>query len=127
MEITSFYPLIPTEDIETTQATYEALGFKVAHVITDPADEDKNKHKYIIMKNDNGLRVGILGGEKVANLNNVWMNVRDFDATCETLKEHGYTAYSKVRDLKFFKSVAMRAPEGTILIIVYHKREHDED
>ena len=131
MEITSFYPLIPTEDIEATQATYEALGFKLAHTITDPDDENKDKHKYIIMKNDNGLRLAIIGGEEIKNVRdmpgNIWMNVRDFDATRELLKERGYTENSKVFEFKFMKTIAMRAPEGSIITVAYHKREHDED
>ena len=132
MEVTSFYPLIPSEDVEATKATYEALGFKVAHVIKDPYDEYKDRHRFIIMKNDNGLRVAIVGGGP--NQVNVrekpgqtWMNVRDFDEACAILKEHGFTVRSKVFELKSMKTVAMRAPEGNNIIVVYHKREHDED
>ena len=56
-----------------------------------------------------------------------WMNVRDFDEACAILKEHGFTVRSKVFELKSMKTVAMRAPEGNNIIVVYHKREHDED
>ena len=55
------------------------------------------------------------------------MNVRDFDAACAILKEHGFTAGTEVMDLKYLKIVAMIAPEGNVLTVVYHKREHDED
>lgn len=134
MEITSFYPLIPAKDFDETKATYEALGFKVAHTISNLDDRLKDKRMFIIMKNDNGLRVGIYAGPKyngdsdLSNLPGVsWMNVRDFDATRETLKEHGYAAMMDVIDLKFMKFIAMKAPEGNIIIVVYHKRDHDED
>lgn len=86
------------------------------------------------MKNDNGLRVALYAGPEYnedTDFNTLpgqsWMNVRDFDATCETLKEHGYTAFADVLDLKFMKSIPMRAPEGNIFIVVYHKRDHAED
>ncbi len=127
MEITSFYPLIPTEDFEATKATYEALGFKVAHTISDPSTEDTKSAVYTIMKNDNGLRVGIITGYKNTKdlPGHSWMNVRDFDAAFELLKAHGYTVFSEVRDLTYTKSVAMRAPEGNILVVVYHKRKDD--
>lgn len=68
MEITSFYPMIISEDIEATKATYEALGFKVAHVITDPLFDYKDQNQFVIMKNENGLRVGIYTGSEVKNI-----------------------------------------------------------
>ena len=131
MEITSFYPMIISEDIEATKATYEALGFKVAHVITDPLFDYKDQNQFVVMKNENGLRVGIYTDSEVTNTKerpgNTWMNVRDFDAACATLKEHGFTVASEVYDLEYLKIVAMIAPEGNALAVVYHKREHDED
>lgn len=131
MEITSFYPMIPTDNIEATQATYEALGFKVAHVLTDPDDELLGKDKFIIMKNDNGLRVALfespVNGDVTALPGQTWMNVRDYDGAVALLKERGYTVFTKEYDLKYLKAVGMRGPEGNILDVVYHKREHDED
>jgi predicted lactoylglutathione lyase len=130
MEITSFYPMIISEDIEATKATYEALGFKVAHVITDPLFDYKDQNQFVIMKNENGLRVCIYTSSEVnakEEQGNTWVNVRDFDAACAILKEHGFTVNSEVYDLKYMKIVAMIAPEGNVLTIVYHKREHDED
>ena len=53
------------------------------------------------------------------------MNVRDYDGTVETLKQHGYTAFSKEREFEFLKTVSMKAPDGHILVVVYHKRKND--
>lgn len=129
MEITSFYPRIATNDIEATKATYEALGFKVAHVVKDPSDELMDKHEFIIMKNDNGLRVCLFSGPENGDVTtqpgSVWMNVRDFDAACDLLKERGFTVCSDVYDLDYSKTVAMMAPEGYAICVVYHKRKGD--
>ena len=134
MEITSFYPMIPTKDFEATKATYEALGFKVAHTISNPDDKLKDKRMFTIMKNDNGLRVALYAGPEYnedTDFNTlpgqIWMNVRDFDATVALFKEHGYTNTTEVSEYKFMKVISMRAPEGIIITVVYHKREHDED
>jgi predicted lactoylglutathione lyase len=130
MEITSFYPLITAKDYEGIKATYEALGFKVAHTITDSADELKDSHKLIVMKNDKDFRLVIFADP---NLNPsiphsaTWMNVRDFDAAVALFKEHGYTAFTPEHELEFLKVIAMKAPDGHIVVVVYHKREHDED
>ena len=134
MEITSFYPMIITSDFEGVKASYEALGFKIAHTITDPGDKDIDRHKTVIMKNDKGFRLAIDADSDInhsvnPNIPNlaIWMNVRDYDGTVETLKQHGYTAFSKEREFEFLKTVSMKAPDGHILVVVYHKRKEKDD
>ena len=124
MEITSFYPMIATTDFEATKAAYEALGFKQAHDIGLPNTD----YHVIVMKNDKGFRLGIFAGPdfKPGMPNTyTWMNVRDFDATVALLKEHGFTAFTPKRELDFLKVVSMKAPDGHILVVVYHKRKND--
>ena len=84
------------------------------------------------MKNDKGFRLAIYADSDInpsvnPNIPNsaIWMNVRDYDGTVEMLKEHGYTAFSKEREFEFVKTIAMKAPDGHILTVVYHKRKDD--
>lgn len=126
MEITSFYPLISTTDYDGVKATYEALGFKIAHDINILGTE----YHIVVMKNDKGFRLGIFAGPDFKPSmpgTYTWMNVRDFDATIALLKEHGYTEFTSERELAFMRNISMKAPDGHILIVTYHKREHDED
>jgi len=125
MEITSLFPLIATTDYEGTKAAYEALGFKVAHDITFPTATTAHT---VIMKNDKGFRFGIFyGPEFVSSMPHTftWMNVRDFDAAVSSLKEHGFTELVPVKEVDFLKAAAMKAPDGHILVVVFHKRKND--
>lgn len=127
MEITSFYPLIATTDYEGTKAAYEALGFKQAHDISLLADVPAH---IIIMKNDKGFRLGIVYGfDFKGSLPSTvtWMNVRDFEGAVASLKEHGFTDFTSEHDYEFMKIHAMKAPDGHVLIVVYHKRKDDWD
>ena len=125
MEITSFYPGISTTDFEGTKAAYEALGFKQAHDIC--LLKEMPAH-IVIMKNDKGFRLGILYGvdfKGVIPNTLTWMNVRDFEGAVASLKEHGFTEFAPARDLEFMKTVPMKAPDGHVIIVVYHKRKDD--
>jgi len=77
------------------------------------------------------LRVALFSspvtGDVTALPGQTWMNVRDYDGTVALLKERGYNVFTKEYDLKYLKAVGMRAPEGNILVVVFHKREHAED
>ena len=124
MEITSFYPLIATTDFEGVKAAYEALGFKQAHDIDVPNSE----YHMIVMKNDAGFRMGVFAGPDLKpGMPNTytWMNVRDFEGAVSALKAHGFTAFMPEHELEFLKIASLKAPDGHVVIVAFHKRPED--
>ena len=86
------------------------------------------------MTNDDGFRLLIVGDPERnhsvnANIPNtiIWMNVRDYDGTIAILKEHGYTAFENELDLESLKTTPMKAPDGHLLVVVYHKRKNGSE
>lgn len=127
MEITSFYPMIATSDLEETQAVFEALGFKKAHVLPDLLGNDPNRNHFI-MKNEDGYRICIYTDSSIPegqSCTSIWMNVRDFEGARSLFREHGYTEITQVFELKYLKCVSLQAPSGFVISVFYHIREHD--
>ena len=125
MEITSFQPLLLTTRFEETKALFEELGFGIKHTIPDFCGDDP-KRINVHMQNPDGFRLNVATSSSITqDAMGIRMNVRDFDAACALLSEHGLTPISEVCEVKFMKWVTMQAPSGFVITVIYHIREHD--
>ena len=123
MIITSFSPLIMTNESESVAKVFEELGFVKRH-------EKKNATE----SNDSGFRMKDADGHgiSIAQVNQmprdmiaVQMNVRDFDEVIELLKAHGFRnmrSDGDVIDTGSSRTAMMIAPSGYAINVVYHVR-----
>ena len=129
MEITSFHPIIKTNEHDDTVKLFEELGFSVAHRFTHTHESDKGGQSFN-MKTDNGFAVDVANvpPEELDNGHDrviIRMNVRDFDGACELLKSHGFQQCTPLIDQEHVTSTTMQAPSGFQIAVIYHKRKHE--
>lgn len=119
MKITSFSPLIMTNDSENAAKIFEELGFVKRHEKKDVTDTK-----------DGGFRMKDAGGHgvSIAQVNQmpqdmvcVQMNVDDFEEAMGLLEKHGFKNMSgKVVDTGSSKTAIMISPSGFAINIVKH-------
>ena len=128
MKITSLDPFVATAQPESVIALFEALGFERRHkkegVTIADRDDAINR-----MKNPDGFHVDVVQTTQAStrDMTGIRMNVDDFDAAYELLKEHGFrNAYGdETVDTKSSKSAMMVAPSGFVICIVHHIKNHE--
>lgn len=121
MKITSFSPLIMTNDSETAKKVFEAFGFSKKHEKKDATE-----------KHDSGFRMKDADGHGVSigqvngiprDMMAVQMNVDDFEEAIELLSSFGFKnlrGEGDVIDTSSSKSAVMVAPSGFAINVVYH-------
>lgn len=121
MKITSFSPLIMTNNSEGVREIFESLGF-----------EKRHEKKSVTETNDGGFRMKDADGHgvSIAQVNQiprdmvtVQMNVSDFEEAIALLKEHGFRnmkGEDDVIDTGSSKTAVMIAPSGFAINVVYH-------
>ena len=121
MKITSFSPLIMTNDADKVGEVFEAFGF-----------EKRHEKKDVTEKHDSGFRMKDEQGNgiSIANVNQIprdmlaiQMNVDDFDEAIELLSSFGFTNMrgdGNVIDTGSSKTAVMIAPTGFAINVVYH-------
>ncbi|WP_294491535.1 hypothetical protein [uncultured Ruminococcus sp.] len=127
IEITSFHPIIETEQQDDIVKVFEELGFSVAHRFTHTHEGSCGGQSFN-MKCENGFAVDITNvpPEELDNGRDrivIRMNVRDFEGTCELLRAHGLTQCTPLIDQEHVTSMTMQAPSGFRIAVIYHKRK----
>ena len=127
VEITSFHPIIETEQQDDIVKVFEELGFSVAHRFTHTHEGSCGGQSFN-MKCENGFAVDITNvpPEELDNGRDriiIRMNVRDFEGTCELLRAHGFTQCTPLIDQEHVTSMTMQAPSGFRIAVIYHKRK----
>ena len=122
MKITSFGPLIMTNDSENVKKVFEALGFEKTHEKKDVPDT--NNSGGFRMKDAEGHGVSIAQVDKVPrDMTVVQMNVSDFDEAIALLSAHGFTnmrGEGDVIDTGSSKTAVMISPSGFAINVIYH-------
>ena len=121
MEITSFSPLIMTNDSENAAKVFEALGFTKRHEKKDTTDNHDSGFR---MKDAEGHSVSIAQVNRIPrDMLAVQMNVSDFDEAIELLSSFGFTnmrGEGNVIDTGSSKTAVMVSPSGFAIYVVYH-------
>jgi len=121
MKITSFNPLIASNDAENVIGVFEALGFERRH--RSEGTDDNSDFLTTRMKDGNGFYVDVSKSDRVPrDMTAIRMNVDDFEGTIELLTAHGFVNANggRVTDLGSSKSVFMMAPSGFCISVVKH-------
>lgn len=122
MKITSFSPLIMSNDSESIVKVFEELGFVKQHEKKDVADT--NHSGGFRMKDAEGHDLSIAQvGHIPRDMTAIRMNVSDFDEAMELLSAHGFKnmrGEGNVIDTGSSKTAVMISPSGFAINVVYH-------
>lgn len=128
MKITSFSPLVMTNDSESAGKVFEALGFTKRH---EKQDATQNHDSGFRMKDADGHGVSIAQVNQIPrDMLAVQMNVDDFDEAIDILKAHGFTnlrGEGSVIDTGSSKTAVMTAPSGFAVNVVYHIKNRSSE
>lgn len=128
MTITSFNPLIVTQDAEATIALFEALGFERRHMKTGINDKDITSVRMRYTGEDGKVfHVDVTSAPVPQDIATIRMNVRDFDEAYKMLEEKGFTNAQggHITHTGSSKSTMMVSPSGFSISIAEHIRNHD--
>ena len=129
MQITSFTPLIVTQDAEATIALFEALGFERRHMKTGINDEDITTVTMRYTGEDGKVfHVSVTKAPHPQTITSIRMNVRDFDEAYKMLEEKGFknAQGDKITDTGSSKSTMMVSPTGFSISVIEHIRKEDK-
>ena len=125
MKITSFNPLIISNNAESIIKLFEELGFERRHKKEGINDEDISS---VRMKDANGFHVDVTQVDKIPqDMTTIRMNVRDFNEAYELLKAHGFTNAQgdKITNTGSSISTMMVSPTGFSISITEHIRKDE--
>ena len=121
MNITTFDPLIVSKDADSAISVFEALGFATTHSpVTQTGSGEVSTAR---MKNEEGFHIDIAQVDEVPqDYVVIRMNVDDFDAAYNILKEHGFTNTrgDDTLDTQSSKEATMVSPSGFRIALVKH-------
>lgn len=125
MKITTFNPLIITQDPDSAISLFEEMGFERRHTKEGIGD---NKTTDVRMKNANGFYIDVARGEGEYTM--IRMNVDDFDEAVEFLLAHGcrkpmHERASQTVDTGSSKFTILVGPSGFLLEISQHIKNDD--
>ncbi len=124
MKITSFSPLIMSNDAAGVAEVFEALGFTKRH---EKKDVTETKDGGFRMKDAEGHGVSIAQVNQMPrDLVTVQMNVSDFDEAMSILEAHGFKnmfGEGNVTDTGSSKTAVMASPSGFAINVVYHVKK----
>ena len=125
MKITSFMPLIMTNDSENVSKVFEELGFVKQHEKKDVADT--NHSGGFRMKDAEGHGVSIAQIDQIPrDMTAILINVSDFDEAISLLSSHGFKnmrGEGDVIDTGSSKTAVMISPSGLAINVVYHIKD----
>ena len=126
MKITTFNPMILTQNAEEIIKLFEELGFEKRHAPT--VDTGKNLVTSVRMKDANGFYIDIAGVPGMTQDRTIIrMNVDDFDEAFELLTKMGFkrpdTATKGNIETEKNKSAMMISPSGFAFDLVQHYKE----
>ena len=129
MTITSFNPLIVTNDAEATIALFEALGFERRHMKTGINDKDITSVR-MRYENEDGkvFHVDVTSAPVERDITTIRMNVRDFDEAYHMLEEKGFRNIqgNRVTNTGSPKATMMVSPSGFTISVSEHLRTEDK-
>ncbi len=118
MKITTFSPLVVTRNIDKNIRLFEKLGFEAAHK-QNPED---NIYDFT-MRDADGHQVDIARADVEKDLTLIRMNVPDFDAAFELLREEGFVIKSgRILETESSKSAMVVSPTGFAFDLCEHKK-----
>lgn len=124
MKITSFSPLIMSNDSENIAKVFEELGFVKQHEKKDVPDT--NHAGGFRMKDDAGHDISIAQVDRLQHdMTAIRMNVSDFDEAMELLSAHGFKnmrGEGNIIDTGSSKTAVMISPSGYAINVVYHTK-----
>lgn len=116
MKITTFTPLIVTNNIEKNVRLFESLGFEIAH----KQSPEKGIYNFT-MKDADGHKVDIAKANVEQDLTIIRMNVPDFDEAFALLQEEGFKMKSgHVVETESSKSAMVVSPTGFAFDLCQH-------
>ena len=124
MKITTFNPLIVSQDSDEIIALFEELGFEKRH--TPLVDTGDRKVRRTRMKDANGFYVDISKVESIPrDLTAIRMNVDNFQEAYELLTVHGFKKAPGIEevDLKTAKALLMVSPSGFAVEVIEHIKD----
>ena len=128
MKITSFNPLIVTENTEAVIALFEALGFERRHMKTGINDKDISSVRMRYTGEDGkAFHVDVTSAPVPQDISTIRMNVDDFDEAYEMLAAKGFknAQGEKTTDTGSSRSTMMVSPSGFSISIAQHIKNHD--
>jgi hypothetical protein len=123
MTITSFNPLIVTQDAEAVIALFEAMGFERRHMKTGINDKDITSVRMRYTGEDGKVfHVDVTSAPVPQDIATIRMNVRDFDEAYKMLEEKGFTNAQggRITNTGSSKSTMMVSPSGFSISITEH-------
>ncbi len=131
MKITSFNPIIITNNAEAALKLYEELGFTVKH---HPVIENSNygKVERYVLENKDGFRVDICPTVAVGDVKPekdivaLRVNVDNFEEAVELLTSKGFKMLSQqteVFECESFTAASYVSPGGTMINLIKHKKD----
>ena len=127
MKITSFNPLIVTNNVEEVVSVFEALGFVKKH---NPTGTSANGHEYVAyrMTDANGFHVDVATSTapRAQDLTAIRMNVDNFDEAYEFLTARGFEngQNDSVTNTGSAKACILYSPSGFAINLIQHIKDH---
>ena len=88
MKITSFNPMIVSQNSEEIIKLFEEMGFEERHTKTDI---ENGQNVNVSMKDSNGFKVNVVSSKRVPHdLTSIRINVDDFDEAYDFFIAHGF-------------------------------------
>jgi hypothetical protein len=128
MKITSFNPLIITQDAEAVVALFEELGFERRHKKSGISGKDMYSVR-MRYENEDGkvFHVDVTKPSTPSDMTSIRVNVDSLDEAYEMLQEKGFKNVQgdKITDTGSSRATMMVAPSGYTLSIAQHIKDHD--
>ncbi len=128
MKITTFNPMIVTNDAENVIKLFEDLGFERRHMKTGINDSDISSVRMRYTGEDGKIfHVDIASAPVPKDITTIRMNISDFDETYSFLEDKGFknAQGDKVTETGSSKSTMMISPTGFSINITEHIKNHD--
>ena len=124
MKITTFNPLIVSQNADEIISLFEELGFEKRH--TPTVDTGERKVIRTRMKDGNGFHVDISKLETIPrDMTAIRMNVDNFREAYDLLTAHGFKKAPGIEevDLETAKALLMVSPSGFAIEVIEHIKE----
>lgn len=126
MKITTFDPIIVTNNFDQVVGLFEALGFEKKHAPV--TDTGKRNVRSFRMKHPEGYHVDVAdSSDAERDLTYIRMNVDNFDEAYDIFMAHGFKNKlgDGTIDSKSSKAATLVSPSGFTLALVQHIKNHD--
>ena len=115
MKITSFNPLILSQDADNIVALFEELGFEKHH---NKTGEDFSSNR---MKDANGFHIDVVKAAVPQDMTSIRMNVDNYDEVYELLASRGFkSTEAEARNTGTSRVSIMISPSGFTITVAEH-------